>query len=120
MTNFEVLERFGIASLIGLQLETGRTHQIRVHMRFAGRPVLGDPVYGEREYKSWSISDETRAALDGLIGQALHAERLGVTHPVTGERLTFSVPPPQDFQRALDALRTHAAAQVAPRNVTEP
>lgn len=110
VTNFEVLERFGIASLVGLQLETGRTHQIRVHMRFAGRPVLGDPVYGEQEYRNWPITDETRAALDGLIGQALHAERLGVTHPVTGERLTFSAPPPPDFQRALDALRMHPTA----------
>ncbi len=105
VTNFEVLERFGIASLVGLKLETGRTHQIRVHMRFANRPVLGDPVYGEYEYRHWNISDELRAALKGLIGQALHAERLGVTHPRTGERVTLSAPPPPDFQAALDALR---------------
>jgi 23S rRNA pseudouridine1911/1915/1917 synthase len=120
VTNFEVLERFGLASLVGLQLETGRTHQIRVHMRFAGRPVLGDPVYGEREYRNWPISDQTRAALNGLSGQALHAERLGVTHPVTGERLTFSAPPPQDFQQALDALRTHAGANAKPQPTMEP
>lgn len=107
VTNFEVLERFGIASLVALQLETGRTHQIRVHMRFANRPVLGDPVYGENEYRNWIISDDLRAALKGLIGQALHAERLGVTHPRTGERLTFTAPPPPDFQIALDALRNH-------------
>ncbi len=107
VTNFEVLERFGVASLVSLQLETGRTHQIRVHMRFAGRPVLGDPVYGEHEYRHWIMPDELRAALDGLIGQALHAERLGVTHPATGERLTFTAPPPEDFQRALDALRRY-------------
>lgn len=105
VTNFEVLERFGVASLVALQLETGRTHQIRVHMRFAGRPVLGDPVYGEHEYRHWIMPDELRAALNGLIGQALHAERLGVTQPTTGERLTFTAPPPEDFQRALDALR---------------
>src|SRR5690606_16243704 len=111
VTNFEVLERFGVASLVGLQLETGRTHQIRVHMRFAGRPVLGDPVYGETEYRNWMIPDELRAALNGLIGQALHAERLGVTHPTTGERLTFTAPPPEDFQRALDGLRGFRATQ---------
>ena len=105
VTNFEVLERFGIASLVGLQLETGRTHQIRVHMRFAGRPVLGDPIYGEHEYRHWKVPEELLAALNGLIGQALHAERLGVTHPTTGERLTYTAPPPEDFQRALDALR---------------
>lgn len=107
VTNFEVLERFGVASLVGLQLETGRTHQIRVHMRFAGRPVLGDPVYGEHEYRHWKMPDALREALQGLIGQALHAERLGVTHPTTGERLTFTATPPEDFQRALDALRTY-------------
>ena len=105
VTNFEVLERFGIASLVALQLETGRTHQIRVHMRFAGRPVLGDTVYGEHEYRHWVIPDDLRAALKGLVGQALHAERLGVTHPRTGERITFTTPPPDDFQRALDGLR---------------
>ncbi len=105
VTDFEVQERFGIASLVALQLETGRTHQIRVHMRFANRPVLGDTVYGEHEYRHWVISDELRAALKGLVGQALHAGRLGVTHPTSGERITFTTPPPEDFQRALDALR---------------
>jgi 23S rRNA pseudouridine1911/1915/1917 synthase len=105
VTNFEVLERFGVASLVSLQLETGRTHQIRVHMRFAGRPVLGDPVYGDDAYRHWVIPDEVRAALKGLVGQALHAERLGITHPTTGERLTHTAPPPEDFQQALDALR---------------
>lgn len=109
ITNFEVLERFGVASLVGLQLDTGRTHQIRVHLRFAGRPVLGDPVYGDTEYKGWPISQEARDALLGLQGQALHAERLGITHPETGERMTFTSALPPDFQAALDALRTHAA-----------
>jgi len=114
VTNFEVLERFGIASLVALQLETGRTHQIRVHMRFAGRPVLGDPVYGEFEYRHWNISDDLRAALKGLVGQALHAERLGVTHPRSGERLTYTAPPPADFLRALEALRAQAAPAPIP------
>lgn len=108
VTNFEVLERFGVASLVGLQLDTGRTHQIRVHMRFAGRPVLGDPLYGVSDFKGWKVSDEVRAALEALPGQALHAERLGVTHPVTGERLTYTAPPPATFQNALDALRSLA------------
>ena len=97
--------RFGVASLVGLQLETGRTHQIRVHMRFAGRPVLGDPVYGVTDFRSWPVPPETLEALKGLQGQALHAERLGITHPNTGERMTFQTPPPPDFQRALDELR---------------
>lgn len=105
VTHFEVIERFGNASLVALQLETGRTHQIRVHMRFAGRPVLGDPVYGVTDYRSWALSAEAADALSALRGQALHAERLGVEHPATGERMTFSAPPPEDFQRAVAALR---------------
>jgi 23S rRNA pseudouridine1911/1915/1917 synthase len=109
VTDFEVLERFGVASLVSLRLETGRTHQIRVHMRFAGRPVLGDPVYGVTDFRDWPISPELRAALDGLCGQALHAEELGITHPRTGERLIFRAPPPPDFQTALDAFRASTA-----------
>lgn len=105
VTHFEVLERFGVACLVGVTLETGRTHQIRVHLRFAGHPVLGDPVYGVTEYAGWTISQETRAALEALVGQALHAEHLGFTHPASGERMSFTAPPPPDFQRALDALR---------------
>ncbi len=110
-TNFEVLERFGIASLMRLRLETGRTHQIRVHMRFAGRPVLGDPVYGVTEYKGWMVAQELRDALHALQGQALHAERLGVCHPVSGEMIVRTTPVPPDFQTVLDGLRAYAAAR---------
>jgi len=113
VTNFQTLERYGCASLVGLKLDTGRTHQIRVHMRFASRPVLGDPLYGVTDFKGWNIDDETRAALEGLVGQALHAERLGITHPITGERLTYTAPPPEDFIRARDALRK-ASGMVVP------
>lgn len=110
ITHFEVLERFGAASLVALQLETGRTHQIRVHMRFAGRPVLGDPVYGTTEIRGVPLSPACHDALKGLIGQALHAESLGITHPVTRERMHFKAPPPEDFQRMLDALREFAGS----------
>lgn len=109
VTNFEVLERFRVASLVALQLETGRTHQIRVHLRFAGRPVLGDPVYGVSEFRDWRISPEVRLALEALEGQALHAELLGIDHPATGEHMSFHAPPPADFQLALEALRLAAA-----------
>lgn len=105
ITRFEVKERFGVASLIALTLETGRTHQIRVHLRFAGRPVLGDPVYGVTDYQNWPVSNDVRKALEGLEGQALHAELLGLEHPTTGKRMMFCAPPPADFLRALQALR---------------
>ncbi|MFP4500764.1 MAG: RluA family pseudouridine synthase [Candidatus Hydrogenedentota bacterium] len=110
VTNFEVRERFGMASLVALKLETGRTHQIRVHMRFAGRPILGDPIYGVADFTGWKVGPELRAALDALPGQALHAELLGIEHPATGEHLTFTAPPPQAFVCVLEALRAHAAA----------
>jgi len=107
VTRFEVLERFGAAALLGLRLETGRTHQIRVHLRFAGRPVLGDPVYGVTDYGEFRVPGEVRAALERLEGQALHAELLGFEHPGTRERMAFSSPPPPDFQSVLDAFREH-------------
>jgi len=105
ITHFRVLERFGCASLLSLQLETGRTHQIRVHLRFAGHPVLGDPVYGVTDFSGWTLPDDARKTLEQLSGQALHAEYLGFEHPVSGERIAFSAPPPADFQAAVDALR---------------
>lgn len=114
VTNFEVLERFSTASLVGLRLETGRTHQIRVHMRFAGRPILGDPVYGVSDFTGWSVSTALRDALEALGGQALHAELLGIEHPGTGERLTFQAAPPPDFQLVLDILRAETSAGAAP------
>ena len=104
-TRFEVLERFGVASLVAAVLETGRTHQVRVHMRFAGHPILGDPTYGVTDFDSMKVDDDAHEALKALLGQALHAELLGIEHPITGERITRTIPPPPDFQRVLDALR---------------
>ena len=98
-------ERYGIASLIKLRLETGRTHQIRVHMRFAGRPILGDPLYGVTDFSKWDVNIPLRTALKGLEGQALHAEMLGVEHPISGERMHFTAAPPEDFLAARDLLR---------------
>lgn len=92
VTRFTVLERFGDYSLVELQLETGRTHQIRVHMAYIGHPVAGDPLYGPRK------------TLSGH-GQFLHAETLGLTHPLTGKDMLFTVEPPAIFQKTLQQLR---------------
>ncbi|GFE45453.1 RluA family pseudouridine synthase [Streptococcus canis] len=92
VTRFIVLERFGDYSLVELQLETGRTHQIRVHMAYIGHPVAGDPLYGPRK------------TLSGH-GQFLHAETLGLAHPLTGEEMLFTVEPPAIFQKTLQQLR---------------
>lgn len=92
LTRFQVLERFGDYSLVELQLETGRTHQIRVHMAYIGHPVAGDEVYGPRK------------TLKGH-GQFLHAKTLGFTHPRTGEVMEFSVEVPEIFQETLEKLR---------------
>ena len=92
LTRFQVLERFGDYSLVELQLETGRTHQIRVHMAYIGHPVAGDEVYGPRK------------TLKGH-GQFLHARTLGFTHPRTGEVLEFTAEAPAIFQETLDKLR---------------
>lgn len=109
ITHFKVVERFGVASLVGLRLETGRTHQIRVHLRFAGRAVLGDAVYGVTDFSKWQVDVALLEALEALEGQALHAELLGFEHPVTGERMLFRAPPPTDFQRVLDLFRAGCA-----------
>lgn len=92
-TEFFVLERFGDITLVECHLETGRTHQIRVHMKHIGHPVVGDPVYGARRQRFT------------LEGQLLHAARLEFTHPETGERMKFTAPLPEDFARVLDNLR---------------
>ncbi|MGM9885550.1 RluA family pseudouridine synthase [Streptococcus hyointestinalis] len=92
LTRFQVLERFGDFTLVELTLETGRTHQIRVHMAYIGHPIAGDPVYGPRK------------TLAGH-GQFLHAKTLGFTHPTTGELMTFSVDAPAIFQETLEKLR---------------
>jgi 23S rRNA pseudouridine1911/1915/1917 synthase len=92
VTHFVVLERFQEFTLVELKLETGRTHQIRVHMKYIGYPLAGDPKYGPKHTLE-------------LNGQALHAKTLGFTHPRTGERLEFEAPLPQDLLDVIHMLR---------------
>jgi 23S rRNA pseudouridine1911/1915/1917 synthase len=93
ITHFKVLERFGEYTLVEARLETGRTHQIRVHMAYIGHPVVGDSVYGSRKQKF------------NLKGQVLHAKKLGLIHPSTGEYMEFEAPLPEYFENLLDILR---------------
>ena len=93
VTHFEVVKRYAKGfTLVLFRLETGRTHQIRVHCRYMGHPIVGDPVYGSKKQKF------------ELKGQLLHAFRLSLDHPRTGERMTFESPLPAHFKRVLDIL----------------
>ena len=105
VTHFRVLERFRAHALLGVELETGRTHQIRVHLADAGYPVTGDPVYGGRVRLPRSASAGLVDCLRGFRRQALHAFRLQLAHPRTGELLRFEVPVPADFETLLGVLR---------------
>ncbi|HMN72320.1 MAG TPA: RluA family pseudouridine synthase [Rhodoblastus sp.] len=112
VTHWRALETFGadkagrpVAALVACQLETGRTHQIRVHMAHIGHPLIGDPVYATGfRTKEKLLPDEARAAISALGRQALHAARLEFPHPVTREELAFESPAPADFARVAAAL----------------
>jgi 23S rRNA pseudouridine1911/1915/1917 synthase len=95
VTHFRVVERFDGYTLAELRLETGRTHQIRVHMKYIGHPLVGDPLYG----------GSARRGLGGIDGQALHAAVLGFVHPRTEAYEEFTAELPADMQRLLTRLR---------------
>lgn len=98
VTAYETAETFPSASLLRVRIETGRTHQIRVHMAFLGYPIVGDPQYGRRREDSLPVPAPVR--------QMLHAARLTLHHPRTGETMTFEAPLPPDMATLLDTLRT--------------
>ncbi len=100
VTHVRVLARLHAATHVECVLETGRTHQIRVHLAESGHPVIGDPLYGRS-----SSDPRVRRASERLGRQALHARVLGFVHPRSGARLRFEAPPPADFAEALEALR---------------
>ncbi|MEM9168766.1 MAG: RluA family pseudouridine synthase [Pseudomonadota bacterium] len=119
LTQYRVAQSYGrtraklagdaVAALVTCRLETGRTHQIRVHMASIGHPLIGDPLYGRGPGLAGVNDDDAagaaaRAAVAGFRRQALHARRLGFEHPVTGAALSFEAPPPADFSALLAAL----------------
>jgi 23S rRNA pseudouridine1911/1915/1917 synthase len=106
LTHWRLEEALGPASLVVCRLETGRTHQIRVHMASIGHPLLGDSVYGGAfKTKTARLGEGAKAALADLGRQALHASILGFEHPITGGRLRFDSPLPEDLSRLIKALR---------------
>jgi len=104
-TNYRVLERFRAHSLLRVNLESGRTHQIRVHMAHIRHPLVGDPTYAGRLRIPAGITPELQAFLRTFVRQALHARRLGIEHPQTGEPMEWLSEPPSDMQRLLQLLR---------------
>jgi 23S rRNA pseudouridine1911/1915/1917 synthase len=109
-TRYRVLERFRAHTLCEIELETGRTHQIRVHMAHIRAPLVGDPVYGGRPRLPPRPSDELRFALQSFRRQALHAVRLELAHPASGEALRFESALAPDLRALLEQLRADAEA----------
>jgi 23S rRNA pseudouridine1911/1915/1917 synthase len=115
VTHYEILERFGVHTYLRCNLETGRTHQIRVHMQYLKAPIVGDPVYGLKSIMPIkSMSEALRQHVLGFNRQALHAIRLGLIHPLSGEAMEWSIDLPDDMKALLEIIR---AEQLG---VTEP
>lgn len=114
VTHYRVLERFRAHTYIEVKLETGRTHQIRLHLSHLGYPIVGDPVYGGRFAPPRGATDELGATLRSFKRQALHAASVAFDHPRTGTRRAFHSDLPADFQALLAALRADAAAGGGP------
>ncbi|MGA2042562.1 MAG: RluA family pseudouridine synthase [Roseiarcus sp.] len=105
VTHWRLERELGAASLVSCNLETGRTHQIRVHLAHIGHPLLGDSVYGAGyRSKAALLSESGRVALARLDRQALHAAKLGFVHPITGADLLFESPPPEDLSNLINIL----------------
>ncbi|MVA23525.1 RluA family pseudouridine synthase [Agrobacterium vitis] len=113
ITHYEVMERYGekpdatcLASLVECRLETGRTHQIRVHMAHIGHPLIGDPEYGAAfKTKANLLPEAAKAIVNNFHRQALHAYLLAFEHPTTGEVMHFEAPIPDDMETIIEALR---------------
>jgi 23S rRNA pseudouridine1911/1915/1917 synthase len=104
MTHYRIIKKYPAHTLIRVQLETGRTHQIRVHMAYIHHPIAGDPVYGGQGKSPRGVSENICTAVKALRRQALHACFLGLTHRVTGESCNWEAPLPDDFQSLLQLL----------------
>ena len=110
ITHYRIEARYRAHSLLRVNLETGRTHQIRVHMAYIRHPLLGDPVYGGRPRPPAGMSAPARAAVQGFPRQALHATRLSLRHPISGEVLEWHSPLPADMVDLIQALEDDVEA----------
>jgi 23S rRNA pseudouridine1911/1915/1917 synthase len=113
VTHYRVLKRFRAHTLVNAQLETGRTHQIRVHLAHIGFPVVGDPVYAGRRRLPRGATPELIATLENFRRQALHAAHLKLAHPMTGDTLEWDAPLPADMQRLIATLEADARKRTA-------
>lgn len=111
VTHYTVKERFGAFTYVDVSLETGRTHQIRVHFAHRRHPLVGDAAYGGRLALPKGASDELIQVLRHFKRQALHAARLAFQHPGSGEAIALEIAPPKDFQLLIDTLRRDAAGE---------
>jgi 23S rRNA pseudouridine1911/1915/1917 synthase len=112
ITHFKVLERFGYVTLIECQLETGRTHQIRAHLKFIGHTLFNDARYGGDKILKGTSFTKYKQFVENCFSllprQALHAQTLGFIHPKSGEKMSFETPLPDDFESALGKWRQYA------------
>ena len=112
VTHYKVIKSYDLADHLEVKLETGRTHQIRVHLSYFGNPVIGDPEYGGRAKAITRLTGPKKQVgqtlLKALASQALHARRLSFKHPVTLEDMSFECDLPSDFQKAVDILESNS------------
>lgn len=120
VTHYEVLERFAVHTYLRCLLETGRTHQIRVHMQHLKAPIVGDPVYGLRGIMPHrAITADLYEVVTGFKRQALHAIKLGLIHPATGEPMEWQIELPADMKLLLEAMRAEGPPEARARDMAE-
>jgi 23S rRNA pseudouridine1911/1915/1917 synthase len=107
VTHFRVIDRFKSHTHVKAILETGRTHQIRVHLSHVGHSLVGDPVYGGRVRFPKKADEKLKIALVNFTRQALHSKKLTLMHPISGEQISWKAPLPDDMQRLLDVLKKY-------------
>jgi 23S rRNA pseudouridine1911/1915/1917 synthase len=112
ITHYRIEQKFAKFTLLRVKLETGRTHQIRVHLSHLNHSIVGDPLYCVRNLRPKGMSVEFTQVFDSFKRQALHATKLGLQQPTSGEWLTWEAPIPEDFSQLLSAIKGHERAQV--------